>query len=176
MSTRYVWNRYEDASKRVGEVDDLPEYLREFPSGARMNSRAVATIYYTIYSTVEVTTDDLGYPEYNVSGKGAVEQYVVANNLDEAVKIYINNGQAIAFDSYEAFPTNRNDARGLYVATKNNSYVVAYNNGSAARADGDGVEVVRYTNIEAKGELLGQRSGTSQGPYPPCPAAPPGSW
>ena len=161
MSTRYVWNRYEIETSCISQ---------------RIYDNSVSNTQKIIFCGSEPSIDEdsgLYIPsgaqrEVSQSEFYALDSYGIATNM-YPYAVLCQSSTGIGGDRYcEA------DVKG-----SNYEYRVESNKLVYSRRAASATEILytfRIQITQEKGSLLGSVSGTSQGPYPPCPAVPPGSW
>lgn len=180
MSTRYVWGRYSISTtyeiqlKRQRSLsqnsseDLLSVSGGTIPSASRPYVAEIAPAgdWEKYINQPIAEFSQVGALEVNFANQYSTGAYFtfasspISTKISDGTYLYFNN-------SYQA--TTRNaiqltDDGSIWEAKRKNSYtdIVLYQAQNVA--------------INSKGDKVSDVSGSSQGPYPPCPAAPPGSW
>lgn len=176
MSTRYVWNRYtirntvQYEETEIGEIDVGQKEILYTISGEPAAS--FDTLYYALVDSWEDYVENpITFPYTAVSGYTTItiptRRYLIFSPSKSGQTV--QDGAIVYYNSASSVSANVicSNIDGSWSITKKDT-------GSFA---GD---VTQYratiTKQQEKWTLLGPVSGSSQGPYPPCPAAPPALW
>ena len=168
MSTRYVWNRY-----NVEEIHNT-QWEQKGDSG----------VLYLCTGKILPKSAPLYYAKLKLDGLPNIGDQISSfpHQASSGVTIEMETGDYLIFSDSSTAAVFQEGGYCFRINFQEDyeSSVRAYYNAalnywafdcSFARALG-----AKLQTIQAKGDLLGPISGPSQGPYPPCPAAPPALW
>lgn len=182
MSTRYVWGRYGLVPTYVADAEENSVY-RIYAS------RSSIGLY--VGNGRVTPTNSPSYVRYAVLTSGELLDALAGNTITMQFSGQCDFGDSITLppDSWAIFSTretsaltnqplpiygywNPSSAAKSIRVEKESSYVYGYAQGGQINYYAFRGKKTQY----GKGSKVSDVSGTSQGPYPPCPAAPPALW
>ena len=175
MSTRYVWNRYtirntvQYEETKIGEIDVGQEEILYTISGEPAAS--FDPLYYALVDSWEDYVENpITFP-YTVENGQAItippRRYLIFSPSKSAQTV--QDGAIIYYNPTSSISAN------VICTNSGGSWSIAKKGTGAFAGD-----VIQYratiTEQQEKWNLIGPVSGSSQGPYPPCAAAPHALW